>query len=217
MTSIPRDKRGGFTLLELIIVVAISGVVMAIGSSTFVAVASAWNESKTVTELDAQADLALETIRRDITDALSAEVSGVAIRGASKTVSDSRTYPAAQHADDSLMIPIRALDPSRELSVPASVGYRVDRGAGATGVLVRTVGPLGTANPQTNRLEVMPGAVVQGFNVEYLVPGGNGLWVDEWTEPRMPAAVRISLAIEDTDRPNQFQSSRQIVIPVRVR
>ena len=59
------------------------------------------------------ADLALESIRRDVTDALSADVAGVAIRGTTRTVSDSRSYPAAQHADDDLLIPIRAVDPNR--------------------------------------------------------------------------------------------------------
>jgi len=216
MTAARRGNRGGFTLLELVIVVSIFGVVMAIGSSTFVAVTSAWNERKTISELDAQADIALESIRRDIVDALSAEVSGTPIRGQSSTVSDSRSHPPAQYPDDSLVIPIRALDPNSSLAVPANAGYHVDR-AGATGVLVRTVGPLGDTDPNTNRLEVMPGARVEGFNVEFLVPGRGGLWVDGWSESRMPAAVRISLSIEDLDRPTQFQSTRQIVIPVRVR
>lgn len=206
----------GLTLLELLIVVTIFGAVMAIGSSTFVSVTAAWNERKTVAELDAQADLALESIRRDVTDALSADVAGVAIRGTTRTVSDSRSYPAAQHADDDLLIPIRAVDPNRALAVPASVGYRVER-SGATGILVRTVGPLGTEFPNTNRIEAMPNVRVLGFSVEFLTPGPGQLWVDSWTEASMPAAIRVSLAVEDIDRPDQFQASRQIVIPVHVR
>ncbi len=208
--------RSGFTLLELLIVVTIFGLVMAIGTQTFVGVTAAWNDRRTVAELDAQADLALESIRRDVTDALSSEVSGVGIRGASRTVADPRTYPVPQHPDDELLIPVRAIDPNRSLAVPANIGYRVER-AGATGTLVRTVGPLGTEFPATNRLDLMPNARVLGFSVEFLSPGADPLWVDSWTGTGMPAAVRVSLAVEDLDRPNEYQTTRQVVIPVHVR
>jgi prepilin-type N-terminal cleavage/methylation domain-containing protein len=210
------DNRSGFTLLELLIVVSISGLVMAIGSSTFVAVADAWNERKTVAELDAQADLALESIRRDVTDALSAEISGWTVRGSSNTVSDTRTYPPAQHEDDDLLIPIRAIDPNRTLAVPANVGYRVERN-GETGVLVRTIGPLGEEFPTTNRTELMTNVRVEGFSVEFLSPDPGSFWVDEWSDSRPPAAVRVSVSVEDADRPNEFQITRQLVAAVRTR
>lgn len=211
-----RPLRAGFTLIELLLVVSILGIVMAIGSQTFVSVTSAWNERRTVAELDAQADLVLESIRRDVVDALSADVSGVAIQGHSRTVADQRTYPMAQHPDDELLIPVRAIDPNRSLAVPANVGYRVERN-GATGTLVRTVGALGPDFPATNRLDLIPNARVLGFSVEFLAPGAGPLWVDSWTGPGMPAAVRVSLALEDIDRPNEYQSTRQLVIPVHVR
>jgi len=208
--------RGGFTLLELLVVVSIMGLVTAIGTQTFVGVTQAWNERKTLTELDAQADAVLDSIRRDVTDALSATVSGVSIQGTSNDVKDERTFPAALNANDSLMVPIRAVDANRAVAVPASVGYRVER-TGEAGVLVRTIGPLGKEFPSTNRTDLMPNARVMGFCVEFLATGSGAMWTRAWTRSEMPAAVRVSLSIEDVDRPDQFQSSRQIVIPVRVR
>jgi len=198
------------------VVVSILGVVTAVGTQTFVGVTQAWNERKALAELDAQADAVLESIRRDVTDALSADVAGVAIRATEGEVTDSRTFPEARHADDSMMIPVRAVDSNRAVAVPASVGYRVER-TGESGVLVRTVGPLGKEFPTTNRLDLMPNARVLGFRVEFLADGSGALWTGAWTRPSMPAAVRVSLSIEDVDRPTQYQSSRQIVIPVRVR
>ncbi len=211
-----RRSRAGFTLIELLVVTSIIGLVMAVGTSTLYGVIAAWNERQAVAELDAKADLALESIRRDIADTLSFDVSGIAIEGATRSVQDSRTYPPAQHRDDQLAVPIRAMDPNRPLAVPAKVGYHVER-AGGVGVLVRTVGTLSGGFPETNRIEVIPNARVMGFAVQYLAPGPGAVWVDEWNQPGQPAAVGVSLSIEDPDRPAQFQVSRQIVVPVHVR
>jgi prepilin-type N-terminal cleavage/methylation domain-containing protein len=211
-----RRSRAGFTLLELLVVTGIIGLVMAIGTSTLYGVMAAWNERQAIAELDAKADLALESIRRDVVETLSFEVSGAPVLGKTRTVEDSRTYPPARHRDDELVVPIRAMDPNRPLSVPANVGYRVERSTG-TGMLVRTVGPLSKGFPETNRLEVIPDARVLGFAVQYLAPGPGAVWVDDWNQQGLPAAVRVSLSIEDPDRPAQYQASRQAVFPVNVR
>jgi prepilin-type N-terminal cleavage/methylation domain-containing protein len=206
----------GFTLLELLVVITIIGIVMAIGTSTFYGVMAAWNERRSIAELDAQADAVLESIRRDVADTLSYDVAGVSIHGDTATIEDPRTYPPAQHPDDSLIVPIRAVDPNRPLAVPANVGYRVERTA-QSGILMRTVGPLGAGFPTTNRVELLPDARVLGFSVEYLSTEPGALWTDTWSREELPAAVRVSLAIEDVDRPNQFQVARQMVFPVHVR
>ena len=211
----PRES-SGFTLLELLVVITIIGIVMAIGTSTFYGVMAAWNERRTVAELDAQADAVLESIRRDIADTLAYDVAAVPIHGDTATIEDTRTYPHAQHPDDTLLVPIRAVDPNRPLAVPANVGYRVERAADG-GILMRTVGPLGGGFPTTNRSERMPPARVLGFSVEYLSTEPGALWTDAWSRGEMPAAIRVSLAIEDVDRPDQFQVARQMVFPVHVR
>jgi prepilin-type N-terminal cleavage/methylation domain-containing protein len=216
MSARRRRATGGFTLIEILVVIGIFGVVTAIGTSTFVSVTSAWNERKVIAELDAQAQLAIESIRQDVAAALSHEVAGVSLRGGDGEVQDGRTYPAAVHPDDDLSIPVQAVDPNAPLAVPANVGYRIER-SGGTGVLVRTVGPLGAEFPTTNRLDLLPGAAVMGFSVEYLASGPGPIWVESWNGDGAPAAVRVSLSIQSLDRPNQFQVCRQAVIPVRVR
>jgi prepilin-type N-terminal cleavage/methylation domain-containing protein len=216
MTRKSSRETSGFTLIELLVVIGIISVVMAIGTSTFYSVMAAWNERQAIAELDAQADIALESIGRDIADALSHEVAGTTILGESSSVKDSRSYPAAEHPDDVLVVPIRAIDPNRPLAVPANVGYRVERSNVASGVLIRSVGPLGAEFPTTNRIELIPNAYVLGFSVEFLGSDAGALWASEWSGPRLPVAIRVSLALEDVDRPNQFQIARQAVFPVRV-
>lgn len=206
----------GFTLLEILVSIAIFSVVTAIGTSTFVSVTSAWNEQKALAELDAQAQTALESIRQDIAATLSIDVAGIRMRGAHHEVTDGRTYPPATHADDEIWLPIQAIDPNSPLAVPALVGYRVER-TGADGALVRTTGPLAGEFPTTNRLELLPRARLLGFKIEYLIPGSGPIWVETWNEDRLPSAVRVSMALQSTNRPNQFQISRQAVIPVRVK
>jgi prepilin-type N-terminal cleavage/methylation domain-containing protein len=210
------SSAAGFTLLEILVVTGIIGVVSTIGVSTLLSVTSAWNERKAITDLDAQAEQALHSIRGDLAAALSYEVSGIPIQGSTREVSDDRTYPPARHRDDDLTIPVHAIDPSRPLAVPGNVGYRIER-TGATGHLIRTIGPLGQGFPAGNRLDLLPEARVLGFSVEFLAPGPDALWVDGWDHAGMPAAVRVSLAIQDVGRPNQDQVTRQAVVPVHVR
>ena len=216
MTPRFRHCAAGFTLLELLVVVSIVGIVTAIGTSTFYGVMAAWNERRSIAELDAQADAALDSIRQDLAETLSYEVSGRSISGESRTVEDTRTFPPALHQDDQLLIPVRAIDPNRPLAVPANVGYRVER-TGDSGILVRTIGSLGDGFPDTNRMELMPQARVLGFSVEFLATDSDALWMPAWSEQELPAAIRVSLSIEDIDRPAQFQVARQMVYPVRVR
>ena len=77
MRHTPLRRSDGFTLLEILVVAAIIGVVMTMGTSTFVGVTRAWNEQRAITDLDDQARAALESIRQDVESTLSSEVSGL--------------------------------------------------------------------------------------------------------------------------------------------
>ena len=208
-------RRAGFTLLEVLVVLTILGVVSTLGISAFVTVMSAWNEGKTLTELDAQAEEAFEEIRRDLADALSYELSGVALRGTSGDAIDTDTVPAAHNADDSVSIPIQGAAVGRARQRAEMVGYRVDRGT-AEGSLIRTVGSLDEDFPTTGRQEVIARARTVAFRAEYLSDDPGRLWESEWHGPGHPKAVRISLTLEDRDRPG-IQISRKAVLRVHVR
>ncbi len=205
---------GGFTLLELLVVIAILGIVSGLGTSAFVTVTSAWNESKSITELDAQAQQAFESIRRDLSDALSYELSGIAIRGSHHDAIDTSTVPAAHNADDNIAIPVQGASEGRARQRAGLVGYRLNRGAGDSS-LVRTIGGLEAEFPTTGRLEIIPGVHTVAFRVEYLSNDPGPLWVGDWQGPGHPGAVRISLTLEDPDR-SDFQISRKAVLRVHV-
>lgn len=213
MRTMPR--RAGFTLLELLVVLTIIGIVMTIGTSTFVTVTAAWHERRAISELDNQAQLVLDSIGQDIASMISFEVSGVGVTGASREVKDDRTYPAATHADDEICLPVNAFDTTRNFSTPSKVAYKVDRTGGTTGPLVRTSGPLSGDMPTGARLELVP-ARVQGFSVEYLGSDPNAAWIDAWAGPGLPRAVRVSISLEHPVR-SEFQVARKAVFPVHVR
>ena len=208
-------RRGGFTLLELLVVIAILSIVSGLGTSAFVSVSSAWNERKSITELDAQAQRAFESIRRDLSDTLSYELSGIAIRGERHDAVDVSTVPAAHNADDTIAIPVQGASAGRARQRAALIGYRIDQGA-TGGSLMRTVGDLEKEFPTIGRQEIIPGVHTIAFRVEYLSSDPGPLWVGGWPGPGHPGAVRISLTLEDLDRPD-FQISRKAVLRVHVR
>ena len=211
----PAGRRGGFTLLEVLVVIAILGIVSGLGTSAFVTINSAWSERKSITELDAQAQQAFDSIRRDLSDALSYELSAMAIRGTRHDAIDTATVPAAHNADDIIAIPVQGASAGQARQRAALVGYRMDRGAG-NGSLVRTIGDLEAAFPTTGRLEIIPGAHTIAFRLEYLSNDPGRLWVGDWQGAGHPAAVRVSLTLEDPDRPD-IQISRKAVLRVHVR
>ncbi len=208
-------KARGFTLIELLVVMTIIGVVMTIGTSTFVTVTAAWHERRALTELDNQVQTVFDSIGHDIAATISYDISGVGITGTSRDVKDDRTYPAATHPDDDFCLPVNDFDTARNQFTPSKVAYRVDRIGKPTGALVRTVGPLGGDYPAGARLELIP-ARVQGFSVEYLGADANAAWSDSWAGSGLPRAVRVSISLEDPVRP-EFQVARKAVFPVHVR
>lgn len=216
--SRPHNRSLGFTLLEMLVVISILGVVTALGASAFVSVTASWNAQKRITDLDAQAIQALDSIRADLTNTLSEELSAVGLRGLSRERRDESTFPAAVYPDDQLTFPIQSMDPTQSLAVPAKVGYRVDRSSGQ-GILVRTLGPLDQGFPSSNTQQVIPRAYVLGFSLEYLTAhdGDDGLWTPQWDQNRLPDAVRVTLVLQDPDRPEQIQITRTGVVPIRVR
>ncbi len=203
--------KAGFTLLEILVVAGIFGVVMTVGTSAFVGVTRAWNERRAITDLDNQARAALESIRQDVKAAISSDVSGAVLSGASRTVTDDRSYPPATYADDDLVLAVE--DASRGTPVPMKVAYRVERD-GATGFLVRTTGGLSAESPAGAPLQVTK-ARVQGFKVEYLGRGPGAAWSGAWAGPGLPGAVRVSIALEHPVR-SEYQIARKAVFPIHV-
>ncbi len=70
-------RKSGFTLLELIVVIACLGVISSVGVQMFVVMTTAWNSLKIRTELNSRADSIFNQMRLDFGEVLSARQSGV--------------------------------------------------------------------------------------------------------------------------------------------
>jgi len=206
--------RRGFTLLEVLVVIVILSVVSGLGTSAFVTITSAWNDQQSMSQLNAMAEDVFSAIATDFSDTLSHDLSGVPISGASRDSVDTRTVPAAHNADDTLVIPIQGAAAGRTRERLATVGYRIDRSA-ATMPLLRTLGELGDKTPGANGQSLVPGARTLAFRVEYLSEKPGRLWIQEWNGADHPRAVRVSITLQDLNRPD-LQLSRKSVMHIHV-
>ena len=183
----------GFTLVELILVIAILGILTTMGVVMFGRINNAWTLTRNRTELDAKAEYALDQIRQDLTDLVSPALTGAPLQGADAAVPDA-AFPGANAASDTLIIPIRGETP-----------------AGAARVLTRTQTGLYGETQET----APPATVAEGvaqFNVQFLGPDAQ--WLDAWETAAPPAAVRVSLVVANPDRPER-QVARETVFAVR--
>ncbi len=210
-----RARKQGFTLLELLVVLAILGVVTGLGTSAFVTVTAVWNETKSLTDLDAQAEEAFRSIGRDLSDTLSYDLSKLSIVGTRQEIVNTNTVPAAHDANDTVAVPIQGASLGRTRLRAAMVGYRVDRDL-SKGSLIRTQGDLDGKFPTTGQQNVLPLAHTIAFRVEYLSDESDQHWLAVWHGPGHPEAIRVSLVLEDPDRPD-FQISRKKVFRIHVR
>lgn len=209
------DRRAGFTLIELLVVLSILSVVTTLGTTAFITITTAWNEQKIMAELDQLAQDAFAAIERDLSDTLSYELSGVAIAGTNRNQRDDGAWRETYNADDVFSIPIQGSSAQRTRQRSAKVGYYVDRSSGGAS-LVRTIGGLYKGFPTTGREDLIPRASAIAFRVEYLSKDPDKLWVAGWDRAGHPEAIRLSLTLEDPDRP-EFQVSRKTVLRVHVR
>lgn len=211
-----RAATAGFTLIELLVVMAVMGVVTTLGVQTFIGITSAWSVAKTQSEMDAAAYDVFESIRRDFEDILSANLSGVSVRGIDRTTTD-QSYFQRILEDDQVIIPVQnsGAAPGQRRLKGGTVGYRVMRSEGMHR-LVRTVGDLSpTAFPIGGTTPIIKAYDVIRFELEFLSGDSEEGWVNEWIRPEHPAVVRVSLTLADPDSKG-VQISRKAVFPVHV-
>lgn len=207
--KIQRPQSLGFTILELMVVLAIFAVVTGIGSIAFVKITDYWNGLSARVEMDRGCQEAFDNIESDLESVIPSALLAGALSGESRT-SNLDAFFGIPLADDTLSIPVLARDPGGR-SVPAIVTYSVNRDNAETPLLVRAQRPIdGGENAQT---EITVAQGVLQFRVEY----SNGEeWRSDWTEQALPAAVQISLNLAVPGNPSREQVSRVHVIPVEV-
>jgi prepilin-type N-terminal cleavage/methylation domain-containing protein len=198
-------RNHGFSLMELIVVIGVLAVPATIGTLMLNRITDTWRAESTRTELDSRAQYVFSQMRQDFSEAVSAKLSGAAIKGLVQTAQDKR-YHRVPLEDDRFFIPatLAAADGTPQR---ADVGYYINR-ENSQCRLMRAVRVPGAANP-------IGQAVAEGvlaMRVEYA--GAQG-WQAGWSSGVNPQAVRVSLVLMDPDMPWQ-QVARKAVFSVHV-
>lgn len=203
----PRAR--GFTLLELLVSLAILSVVTTIGVQTFFRVGDSWNTVSLRTTLDAEANQTLEMMRNDFNHVLSHTLSGESIRGMERLEENKRYEGIARLEDDRVVLPIATEHPETGHMTYQRVMYHITREEGPP-TLARTLGPLSEATPQGARQFVSEN--VLALRIEY---HDGESWLRSWDAAGNPDAIRVSLTMQHPDRPYE-QISRKAVFPIHV-
>lgn len=199
----------GFTLLELILVIALMGMLSTIGVVMFSRMSDVWRGTTAQTDMNARADAIFEQMAMDFGALASGAVSGAVIESSSQTAQDSRFFKVP-FDDDRITLPVElALTPEGRPQ-RAEVAYAIQRQNGEH-VLVRTVEAAGGQG--TSTLKVADG--VLGMKIEFAAKTPGGAWQSPWTQTAYPGAVRVSILLMDPENPSE-QLARKTVFPVRV-
>jgi len=181
-----RRLNAGFTLSELLVSIAIIGVVSGLGLRTYFTAIEYYGLARSEGESDLAAQNALQTIRDDVSAVLPSSLTGVSIVGTVKKRGDV--------VDSDLVLPVSVPTFVDGRTAAAWVKYDVRR-INDTVRLVRTAVPLHTKIPANAGTDVVAGVIA--FNAKYL--DEEGAWNDTWPTGSSPIAVRVSLTLKDSD------------------
>lgn len=201
-------RAAGFTLAELLVVIAVLSVVSTLGMTAFSAVTGHYRTQSVRMDLATRAERGFAQVQDDVGRVLPTGRGAPAIRG-ERRMEETLRYGRVPLEDDALTLPIESVHPETGLAEHLSVRYAIDRG-GPVPVLRRTLGPLGADPPAGASIEVLRG--VLSMTVEF--HDGTG-WRRGWDGPRHPRAVRVAIVAQDPDRPFE-QVARRAEFTVHV-
>lgn len=201
-------KRAGFTLIELLVVIAVLGVVTSIGVRAFIAVSDGWRTQEVRLRLNAKAVSALDELQSKLALTVSSQLGGVAISGVTRT-EEGKRYGRVALEDDRLTVPVQLAATPGSPAERYLVTYSIDRDSGLP-KLVRSESRLDSDAGDSVVFEVTAGVMAMRF--EYF---DGAAWQRTWSQPKNPQAVRVSLVVQDEDRPYE-QMARTAVLPIRV-
>ena len=212
--------RHGFTLIELLMVIALMGIVTTLATKSFVGMLTHWREVKIMADLENSADKVLEEIAVDLSDVLSADISGVSIVGIDDEWSDNKQHKVAPDQSDRIIIPIQGAHYTSDENIAKSIQYALVHGDTMDGnrksSLIRTTGSGTLGNPNFEEgaitLDVIEDTDTLAFDIEYATDTD---WVDEWNESTLPKAIRVGIVVAKRDQP-YYQISRKAVFKVAV-
>lgn len=204
-----RAGSGGFTLFEMLVVLAVLGVVSSIGISAFVSISASYRTIERRMNMETIAQNILDTVREDCNLIVPSALSGRAVQ-AERAMEETRRYGRVPLENDRVVLPISYFNPIAGKLERVRVMYHIDR-EGPMPVLRRTMeGGYGPGDP-AGASEVVA-AHVLSMRVECF---DGQEWLPGWDNAANPAALRFSVTVADPDRPYE-QTARSAAFPVRV-
>jgi type II secretion system protein J len=201
-------KRNGFTLLELLTVLAVLSVVSTLGVTAFFKITDYWQVTTLRQQMHVNSEQAFGSMRDDFGNLLSYQLSGFALSGTAR-LEDEKRYGRVPLEDDAVVFPITYVNPLTEQREQRMVRYGIDR-VGVVPRLVRHTGPLGSERPSDQEEVIAEG--VLSMRCSYF---DGAQWRSEWPAGPLPEAVRVSLVMQDPDRPYE-QIARTQVFTLKV-
>jgi len=191
------DNRRGFTLIELMVTMAITALVFAMVSGILISVISASERVELELRYEKRGYGALTMIRRDLSGVYAYGLGGIGFKGENEDVN-------GQDADVlNFVTSARVIPPDEEGKVPRliEIGYKVEASDPVPGsskepliLYRRAVKFEGEPLKGGDYVELLSG--IESFNLEYLDPKTQE-WVEKWTEAELlPLAVKITLELE---------------------
>jgi len=207
-----RSQRAGLTLIELITGIAVLSILSTIGMGVLTSAMDGWSVAKIHRKLDLDAWDAFGQMRQDFDRVASSSLTGVSLAGGEHR-NDDADRTGMTRMDSFFIVPVSA-GQGKGADKMASVMYHLVREEGKPAVLRRTMGPLGANPPKGADLELLGGNTPLGLRAEF--EDAQGQWHNEWKEPALPEAVRVSLTLCDANRPNE-QIVRKSVFALHVK
>ncbi len=219
-TSVSTLSSYGFSLMEVIVSIAIMSIISTVGVSMFIKVTDAWRTANSRTELYRTGDRVLEQIRDDVSRMVSSDMSGVSVIGSARYyVEENSASPLwrLRREDDKITLPVEVPVDGIGNTRRFLVHYEIDHET-VPPVLVRYMTPFGVYTPD-NEGSILLESVLS-LRIEYLEqdasPDDRSAWVTQWDTAHNPHAIRVSLVMSNPHRLDE-QISRQATYYTAVR
>lgn len=199
-------QQSGFSLYELLLAIALMGIITTWAGMSFVSVSDTWSKIRNAAELNDEANNAFAQLEADFSSVISPRLSGIPL----KALPDSAKNGGGSVAD-SLVIPVQAVPEGAIRRVMGiAVSYHLDL---AKNGLIRTTGNLTDADPAGYPTSIAKD--ISSIRFEYAGQPGAESWTPNWTGTGLPKAVRVSLVLAAPNHPEQA-ISRKAVFAIHV-
>ena len=204
-------KKRAFTLIELMVVTAIIGMVVAAIGACLAGGMRAWDAARTFNLVESDAAVALSIMERDLRNSLN--FPQVGFQGAPSTMSFPRLVESAGGGGNAVRVSgVASSRAPGGVRKAGTVGYFLDQGRKG---LMRKEWAFPSKAPSDKDAEnILPNAAAADFEFYKASSEAGGTWQHEWHEStNLPSMVRINLSLENSG--NKIRISRTVVLPIK--